>query len=239
MAALRLSQPPPPPPRAACSIDNRSNISTSTAASENLKVYVTKTHPSKLINLIGTYCGKKLKVLLDSGADRSYIHPTLVSECGLITQLTSPKSVTLADDSTVTVDQLVPSFGFKLGKVRVKAQPLILPLSKYDVLLGMDWLEQYNPPVDWVTKLVTIGGVTLPLYPISDDSEGASVIHHISYERLDKHLRKGKFTEAYMVRVQSTELEASSPFDALHPDDTAPLQVDLNALAAAASTHHH
>lgn len=28
----------------------------------------------------------------------------------------------------------------------------ILPLGTYDAILGMDWLEEHNPDIDWVAK---------------------------------------------------------------------------------------
>jgi hypothetical protein len=32
----------------------------------------------------------------------------------------------------------------------------ILPLGAFDVILGMDWLEQHNPDIDWVQKTLQI-----------------------------------------------------------------------------------
>ena len=36
----------------------------------------------------------------------------------------------------------------------------ILPLGGFDIILGMDWLEKYNPEIDWVTKQLTIQSPT-------------------------------------------------------------------------------
>ena len=39
----------------------------------------------------------------------------------------------------------------------------ILPLGGFDIILGMDWLEKYNPEIDWVTKQLTIQSPTVSI----------------------------------------------------------------------------
>ena len=86
-----------------------------------------------------------ISILIDPGASLSYISPDLVEKCKLwvenfakswLVRLSTGakrKVISFVKDCTVSMDQFETSM--KLN---------VLPLGSYDMLIGMDWLEQHR-----------------------------------------------------------------------------------------------
>ena len=86
-----------------------------------------------------------ISILIDPGASLSYISPNLVEKCKLLVEKfarswlvklatgAKRKVITFIKNCVVTMDQFETSV--KLN---------VLPLGSYDLLIGMDWLEQHR-----------------------------------------------------------------------------------------------
>jgi hypothetical protein len=88
-------------------------------------------------------------VLIDPGAPLSYITPNIV-ELNKVKKLKHAKSwlVQLATGIKRKVVDFIYDFEFNLGGQKIRNNLNILPLGSYDMILGMDWLEQHNAVLD-------------------------------------------------------------------------------------------
>ena len=109
-----------------------------------------------LLKLAVSIAGRELVALIDSGASRCYISPEAVSNLGL--QTTSVlvhleladgskiRSTQQAQDVRCTVGQNICQLNFTVTKL----------LHDVDLVLGADWLEIWNPVIDWQQYMVNI-----------------------------------------------------------------------------------
>ena len=88
--------------------------------------------------------------MIDSGASHSYVDPRVV-EILHLTKRKHEKSwlVQLAIGTKRKVTELVKSCSVDMKGMSTKAELNILPLGSYDILIGMDWLEQHHALLDY------------------------------------------------------------------------------------------
>jgi len=111
----------------------------------------------------GTCIGKTIKlaahfgkhsavVLLDSGSSHNFISEQLAACLPNWQLLQKPLQVKVANDSVLICTHEVTCAWLVQG-VQFETTFRILPLQCYDSILGMDWLEQFNPmQIHWVEK---------------------------------------------------------------------------------------
>ena len=101
---------------------------------------------------------KELRALIDSGADRSYIAQHAIHTTGLKTYTAGRNlQLTLGDGSTTTVQHLVTrNTTLRINDLRCTVNLQVIPMSQFDLILGMDWLNRFRPKIDWETKEVSI-----------------------------------------------------------------------------------
>lgn len=91
----------------------------------------------------------KAKVLIDSGATRSFVSKDFISKAGWETRrLTEPLSIILANQDRVLVDQICPQCEVDISGYRFRISLLPFQLGEFDVILGMDWLAENNAQID-------------------------------------------------------------------------------------------
>ncbi|SAM00161.1 hypothetical protein, partial, partial [Absidia glauca] len=102
------------------------------------------------------YIGKEsMQVIIDSGASANYVSRRLAKGLPQY-KLKNPLPVNTAAKKTTMVDTVVQvpiSFDGKDDETVIEA--LVFP-SRFDLILGLEWLEQVNPKVDWKTKQWTV-----------------------------------------------------------------------------------
>ena len=93
--------------------------------------------------------GRRCVALLDSGASQSYIAPDTVTLCEL-NCVPMVMHLELADgtkiESTEQTQDTICTLGECVGKMSFTVTRL---LSNVDIVLGMDWLQKWNPVIDW------------------------------------------------------------------------------------------
>jgi len=111
----------------------------------------------------GTCIGKTIKlaahfgkhsavVLLDSGSSHKFISEQLAACLPNWQLLQKPLQVKVANDSVLICTHEMTCAWLVQG-VQFETTFRILPLQCYDSILGMDWLEQFNPmQIHWVEK---------------------------------------------------------------------------------------
>jgi hypothetical protein len=114
------------------------------------------THSSRqLIKLNGIVAGHAAVILLDCGATGNFISSKFVARHRLCTSVQSQANViTLADGSQQESVALVEAAIVGIGSYSDTLDLVSLPLSGYDVILGMTWFHHYNPEIDWKSQRI-------------------------------------------------------------------------------------
>ena len=100
--------------------------------------------------------GRKGTVMMNSGAISDFVSDAFITENHIpSTALTSRRTILLADGSTQSIHRQIPSLPPLLTAFTGSVNAHILPLHEYDVILGMPWLTQFNPQIDWQRKTLT------------------------------------------------------------------------------------
>src|SRR5271170_7685733 len=100
-----------------------------------------------------------IRVLLDCGASDCFISPTFIGQHRLQTlPLTSPISLRLFD-GTLKEKSIIRHIPLTLSRANdipcVSTQFLVAPLNPaYDAVLGLNWLTETNPAINWSTHEV-------------------------------------------------------------------------------------
>jgi hypothetical protein len=103
-----------------------------------------------LFKLQGSIVDRPAVFLLDSGATGNFISSAFVAEHNIATSpLPQQDSVVLADGSVQKTTALARGAAVKVGSYADQFDLVVLPLSGYDAIIGMPWLDRYNPRVDW------------------------------------------------------------------------------------------
>ena len=143
-----------------------------------------------------------VNALVDCGATSTFISPRLVKKLGLSTVRAGVS--TLGIDGTILAN--IKSCQ-KVEKIRVRyfdyltpvdeLEVLVVPMSAYDLILGIPWFNARNPEIDWKRKRVlairTPEGTDHPGDPVP-------AIQMVSPTTLSKELLSGK-AEAFAIRV--------------------------------------
>ena len=96
------------------------------------------------------------RVLFDTGASHSLISSSFVHALGLEVEEFNEPLVITSPLGRVCVNCMCKSCKIKIGDEILKSDLIILPMSSYDVILGMDWLSRYSAVVDCQLRKVTL-----------------------------------------------------------------------------------
>jgi hypothetical protein len=111
---------------------------------------------SSVVEIKGKINDTQISVLIDPGATLSYIAPDVV-ESNKLKKLKHTKSwlVQLATSTKRKVVDFISDLEFTLDGQRIRTNLNILPLGSYDMIIGMDWLEQHKSILDCYTKILS------------------------------------------------------------------------------------
>ena len=108
-----------------------------------------------------------VNALIDSGSSGDFISSTFVQNHNIPTQ-PSPHTnvVILADGTKQATSNMVTAASLSIANYSAAVDLMVLPLSQYDIILGMPWLERTNPRIDWTSKKLelNVAGETLHLH---------------------------------------------------------------------------
>ena len=110
-----------------------------------------------LIKLSGFVAGKPAVFLLDCGATGNFVSAEFVRKHNLSTSpLPHPDVITLADGSQQKAGSIMNAADIGIGSYTDTLDFVSLPLAGYDVILGMPWLDHFNPIVNWRKHVVSM-----------------------------------------------------------------------------------
>jgi predicted aspartyl protease len=104
--------------------------------------------------------GQEIKALVDSGAARTIISPRVVGKHKIPYKVKAkPVPVVLADEKPMEYGNgmiRIETESTKLKIAGIECQIVIdiMDLGELDMLIGYDWLDAYNPAIDWRMKTI-------------------------------------------------------------------------------------
>ncbi|KAK1360412.1 hypothetical protein POM88_044886 [Heracleum sosnowskyi] len=97
------------------------------------------------------------KVLIDSGATKSFISETFARKLNFLMEpLSGVLSVEIANQDRIPVSSYCPRCEIEILGNRFYADLLPFKLGEFDVILGMDWLTDYDARIDCKDKRVNL-----------------------------------------------------------------------------------
>ena len=164
----------------------------------------TQARSRKVIKLSATICGQPAVCLVDSGASGNFVSTSFVTQHNLQAAVSSTQEaikISLADGSEQHSSQQLRAASLTISSYCDKEDFVLLPLSGYDAILGMPWLERLDPVISWSRKSMSFhhGGQQHVLEP-------SLALHLISGTDLLRAYRKKQVSSIIVVREQEDEL---------------------------------
>ena len=122
------------------------------AALENMQA----DYQTSMVEVKGKLNQIPISILIDPRASLRYISPDLVEKCKLsIEKFAKSWLVQLATGSNKKVIIFVKNCTVKMDQLETPVKINVLPLGSYDMLIGMDWLEQHRVVLNYFDKTST------------------------------------------------------------------------------------
>lgn len=100
---------------------------------------------------------QELLVLVDSGSSHTFLSDRLQPLLMGVQPLAKPITVQVANGQAIVGHYHLPLAEWSMAGLHFKADVKLLPLSAFDLVVGMDWLQRYSPmKVDWNNKWLLI-----------------------------------------------------------------------------------
>jgi hypothetical protein len=166
-------------------------------------------HQSSVVEIEGKINDTRIYVLIDPRATLIYITPDVV-ESNKHKILKHAKSwlVQLETGTKRKVVDFISDFEFSLDGQNIRTNLNILPLGSYDMIIGMDWLQQHKAVLDCYTKILsykddfgivrTTQGIPKPV-----------LVRQVSMMQLKKCIRKG--CQVYAIQVTNLLEKEDNP----------------------------
>jgi hypothetical protein len=166
-------------------------------------------HQSSVVEIEGKINDTRIYVLIDPRDTLIYITPDVV-ESNKHKKLKHAKSwlVQLATGTKRKVVDFISDFEFSLDGQNIRTNLNILPLGSYDMIIGMDWLQQHKAVLDCYTKILsykddfgtvrTTQGIPKPV-----------LVRQVSTMQLKKCIRKG--CQFYAIQVMNLLEKEDNP----------------------------
>jgi predicted aspartyl protease len=109
------------------------------------------------VKFYGSIQHKPVTLLVDSGSSSSFVSSSLAANLSGVVSLGSDIKVQVAGGGILISSQVIPQALWFIGDIAFQSDLRVLPMSSYDMILGMDWLEQHSPMrVHWRQKWLDI-----------------------------------------------------------------------------------
>jgi hypothetical protein len=138
------------------------------------KVAVTGCEAPRTVKFPGSIQHLSVSMLVDSGSSSSFISASVAAKLSGVIPLHNYLQVQVAGGGKLSCASVLPQAIWFIGDVPFQSDLRVLPLTAYDIIIGMDWLEAFSPmKVHWKRKwleipygdqLITLQGV-LPAFP--------------------------------------------------------------------------
>jgi hypothetical protein len=115
------------------------------------------TSAAQAIRLHGLMQGHLVLVLVDSGSSASFVSSSLASHLNGVSSIPTNSEVRVAGGGVLIIPAIYHQLSWSVGDCTFQSDFIILPLSSYDLIIGMDWLESFSPmQIHWQQKWLMI-----------------------------------------------------------------------------------
>ena len=172
-------------------------------------------YQTSMVEVEGMVNQTPITILIDPGANLSYISPQIVEKCNLtIEKFDNSWLVQLATGEKRKVNCYVKECALEMSDFTTTVKLNVLPLGSYDLLIGMDWLEQHRVVLNCFDKTFTCVNNNEPPVTVKGVPR-KTVIRQISALQLKRAVRKG--CKAYAVTI--TDEASKSEKDKIKIED--------------------
>ena len=113
-------------------------------------------YKTSMVEVEGMINQTPVTILIDPGASLSYIAPQIVEKSKLsVNKFEKSWVVQLATGAKIKVTCFVKECALLMDEFETVAKLNVLPLGSYDLLIGMDWLEQHKVILNCYNKTFT------------------------------------------------------------------------------------
>jgi len=111
-----------------------------------------------LLRIEGKVQGRNALILIDSGASKDFIDEKFSKKIQLkMKDRSTPTAIELADGSQCEFKGSVPKITIAIQNYKDTRKDVeVLPLQKYDLILGKPWLYDLNPRINWKNNQISI-----------------------------------------------------------------------------------
>lgn len=162
----------------------------------------------------GTIQNNSCKILIDPGAEINYISSSFAQRHNISTK-ESEYSAEWVQGTTEKLRETNNFVRLELGSAYSEELPFsVMPLHKYDVIIGKQWLAHYNPEISMRTNELSflfLGNLVTVHADISKES------NFLSKKELKKGLAKGVPTFAVYIQPRNEVKTSNEPFKTDNP----------------------
>jgi hypothetical protein len=113
----------------------------------------------RTVRFTGSIQGIPVHMLLDSGSSTSFISESVAAQLHDVLAQPNTCSVRIAGGGHLCSPATLLNVPWSIGPYQFTSNIRVLPLSAFDMIIGMDWLESFSPmQVHWKHKWLTILG---------------------------------------------------------------------------------
>ncbi|XP_074376946.1 uncharacterized protein LOC141718458 [Apium graveolens] len=147
------------------------------------------------------------KVLIDSGATRSFISKSFIDKLNCETQLMhEPLSIILANQDIVSVNHICPHCIIEIAGHVFPANLIPFQLGEFDVTLWIDWLTSFSAQIDCKDKSVVLSTPQGKKVTFKGQMQTQTFLTSMQAKKL---IRKG--CEPYLAYIVDKGREVSNP----------------------------
>ncbi len=155
---------------------------------------------SDLIEFDGTLNNNSVHILLDGGSTGNFISAEYVAQHQLtVHKLAVTKTVKLADHTQYVISEYITAtIGIDTYSEVIELR--VMPLKVANVILGLPWLRQHNPDIDWSSNIVRLisDGRIIKLVPTQSHSNEIELVSALQFKR---SMRKADMN--YLIYIRS------------------------------------
>jgi hypothetical protein len=109
------------------------------------------------MQFVGEIQGQSVQILINSGSSNTFMSTSLASKLSSSSPCQYPIKVTVANGTQLICEQEFKHLQWTVQQCSFFSDVKVLPLSQYDLIVGMDWLIKHNPmEIDWKYKRILI-----------------------------------------------------------------------------------
>jgi len=173
-----------------------------------------KDHIMVTIRLQGTTRQITINAMIDSGATEDFIDKGFCSKYNIRTQAKTIREVYLADGRPSAMEPITHTakVPMDIGSHRELAIFQVAKLPNHEVILGMPWLKQHSPRIDWCQGKITFESERCTTWCLKESPTVYAIPENVAREEnLKVEFGVGQIKKDQRVKVKKLDLQAKIP----------------------------